>query len=62
MKHFAAFVSQPLLHLVAVSEPVLEPVVVVVALDLISDVPETVEAVPVVHKLYVLDVDLLNVQ
>ena len=38
----------------------LEPFVV--ALGLISGVLETVEAAPVVHKLYVLDVDLLSVQ
>ena len=60
MKHSAASVSQPQLRLGVVLEPFLEPVLV--ALGLISDVPETVEAVPVVHKLCVLDVDRLNVQ
>lgn len=41
---------------------VLERVVVAVILGLISDGAETVEAVLVVHKSYVLGVDLLNAQ
>ena len=53
----AASVSQPLPRVGVVLEPVAVAIV-----DLILDGAETVGAVPVVHKSYVLDVALLSVQ